>query len=218
MALQRAERSEHLTRAKEQSCREIAAVGPHVEHLKAIRAALAHDGIFVEEVCQAGFTSYFGYPVYAPRTYLTGDYQFNLGYGFPTAHGFKVGNPDKPVVSVAGDGGILFAIQDLATARQYRIDLISVVFNNQVFGNVMRDHEAPFDGRTIAAELVNPDFMRLVECFGVIRMTSRSPEELQACIARAIELEAPVLIEASVDRRQEQSPWPYLMPEGRRAA
>lgn len=209
---------ERYRRIGEDSRAEVAALGLHVDYLDAIRRAMPRDGIFVEEVCQSGFTSYFAYPVYAPRTYITGGYQCNLGYGFPTALGVKVGNPDKPVLSVTGDGGFMFAIQELATAKQYGIDLITVVFNNSVFGNVLRDQEALFEGRTIGAELVNPDFMRLAASFGIAGMRAGNPGELQQCIRQAIALRTPVVIEVPVDRSREKSPWPFLMPEFRQAA
>lgn len=190
MDVRRPGRSEQFERIKAETAKEIEALTPHVQHLGAIRKALPKDGIFVEEVCQAGFTSYFGYPVYAPRTYITGGYQCNLGFGFPTALGVKAGNPDKAVVSITGDGGFLFAMQELATAMQYGISLITVVFNNKVFGNVMRDQEHLFDGRTIGSELVNPDFMKIADSFGIRGMTARSPDELTRCIRHAIEIDA----------------------------
>lgn len=218
MDVHRPDQSVRFARAKAETERELESVTPHVQYLRAIREAMPKDGIFVEEVCQAGFTSYFGYPVYAPRTYITGGYQCNLGFGFPTALGVKVGNPDKPVVSITGDGGFLFAMQELATAMQYGINLITVVFNNEVFGNVMRDQEHLFDGRTIGSQLVNPDFMKVADSFGIRGMTARTPEELTRCIRQAIELDAPVLVEVPVDRRHESSPWPFLMRDVRKAA
>ena len=85
-------------------------------YLDVIRAVLPRDGFFVEELCQAGFTSYFGFPVYEPRTYVSSGYQGTLGFGFPTAIGVKAAMPDKPVISIIGDGGFMFNVQELATA------------------------------------------------------------------------------------------------------
>ena len=66
MDIHRPDRSASFMRIKAETQREIESVTPHVQFLAAIRKALPKDGIFVEEACQAGFTSYFGYPVYAP--------------------------------------------------------------------------------------------------------------------------------------------------------
>src|SRR5437763_3002580 len=82
-----------------------AEVGPEIEYLRAIREVLPRDGFFVEEICQVGFASYFGFEVYEPRTFVTCGHQGTLGFGYPTALGVQAAFPDRPVISVAGDGG-----------------------------------------------------------------------------------------------------------------
>ena len=105
-------------------------IQPQMSYLNVIRDVLPRDGYFVEELCQAGFTSYYGFPIYEPRTYVSSGYQGTLGYGFPTALGVKVAAPDKPVVSIIVDGGFMFAMPELATAIQHNIGLITIIFNN----------------------------------------------------------------------------------------
>ena len=147
---------------------------------------LPRDGFFVEEICQAGFTSYYGFPVYEPRTFVTCGHQGTLGFGFPTALGVKVGNPDKAVVSITGDGGFLFGIQELATAVQYGIDVVTIVFNNDAYGNVLRDQQRLFDGRVIGAELRNPDFVTLAESFGMAGRRVATPAQLKRELDNAL--------------------------------
>ncbi len=72
---------------------------------------------------QVGYWSNFGLPVYQPNTFITAGYQGTLGYGFTTAIGAKVGKPDVPVVSINGDGGFGFTLNELATLVQHRIGL-----------------------------------------------------------------------------------------------
>ena len=84
---------ERIRGAKATARAKIEAVRPHVGYLDVIRAVLPRDGILVKDICQAGFASYFAWPVYQPRTYLTSGYQGNLGHAFPTALGAKVGCP-----------------------------------------------------------------------------------------------------------------------------
>ena len=91
-------------------------VQPQLAYLDVIREVLPREAFFVTELTQVGFTSYFGYEVCAPRTYVTEGYQGTLGFGFPSALGVKVAHPDTPVVSITGDGGFLFGVQELATA------------------------------------------------------------------------------------------------------
>ncbi|HNT37570.1 MAG TPA: thiamine pyrophosphate-binding protein [Rubrivivax sp.] len=187
-------------------------VQPQLSYLQALRDALPRDGFFVEEICQAGFSAYFGFPVYEPRRFVTCGYQGTLGFGYPTALGVKVAQPDKAVLAIAGDGGFMFGVQELATAVQYGINVVSVVFDNGAFGNVLRDQEQRFDGRLIGSNLRNPDFVKLAESFGVTGWRARSPAELGTLAKKAIDLDRPVLIHVPVDRTAEVSPWKYLMP------
>lgn len=212
LGVARASRRDEFLAVKEQTQAEIQKITPHVQYLAAIRRALPRDSFFVEEICQAGFTSFYGFPVYEPRTYVTAGHQGTLGYGFPTALGVKVGNPDKCVVSITGDGGFLFGLQDLITAVQYRINLVTVVFNNGAYGNVRRDQLRLFEGRTIGCELSNPDFVKLAESFGMAGYRARSPAELQQTLEKAFAANAPALIEVPIDKNQETPPWEFLMP------
>ena len=213
--LHRRSRHEQFQAIKDRTWAEIQKVQPHMQYLAAIREVLPRDGFFVEEICQTGFTSYFGFPVYEPRTFVTCGHQGTLGFGFPTALGVKVGNPHKAVVSIAGDGGFLFGVQDLATAVQYGINLVTVVFNNNAYGNVLRDQQRLFAGRVFGAELRNPDFVKLAESFGMSASRVGNPDQLKRELGKAFGRDAPALIEVAVDRDSEVSPWEFLMPAPR---
>ena len=201
-----------LATAKQLAAEKIAAVQPHISYLQALRAVLPTDGILVKDICQTGFTSYFGYPVHRPRTYLTSGYQGNLGFALPTALGAKVGCPDAPVVCITGDGGFMFAAQELSTAAQHGIALVTVVFNNGAYGNVRRDQMTRFDGRVIASDLPKIDYLQLAEAQGVAGERVNSPAALQTALKSAIDADAPRLIEVLVDRSEEVSPWPFIVP------
>ena len=185
---------------------------PQIAYLDVIRDVLPRDGFFVEEVSQMGFAARFGFPVYGPRRYVTCAYQDNLGFGYNTALGVKVANPGKAVVSVSGDGGFMFGVQELATAVQHRIGVVAVVFNNQAYGNVLRDQTQSYGGRTIGSTLVNPDFVALGRSFGIESSRATSPDALRAALAKAIERDEPALIEVPVPTGSETSPWPFLHP------
>lgn len=210
-----ASRREQFQALKDGVLAEAAKVRPHMAYLGAIRRVLPRDGFFVEEICQAGFTSYFGFPVYHPRTFVTCGHQGTLGFGFPTALGVKAGNPDKAVVSIAGDGGFMFGVQDLATAVQYHLNVVTIVFNNRAYGNVLRDQQRLFAGREIGARLRNPDFVKLAQSFGVPACTVSTPEQLERELARALDGDAPALIEVEIETGTEVSPWEFLMPPPR---
>ncbi len=148
---------------------EIQQVQPQMAYLNILREVLPSNAIVTDELSQVGFASWYGFPIYEPRTFITSGYQGTLGSGFPTALGAKVANPDRPVVAITGDGGFMFGVQELATAVQFNIGVVTLVFNNNAYGNVRRDQRERFDGRVVASDLVNPDFVKLAESFGVKR-------------------------------------------------
>jgi len=203
----------HIGRAKQEAAAAIAKVQPQLAYLEVIREALPRDGFFVEELTQVGFASYFGYPVLEPRTYVSAGFQGTLGFGFPSALGVKVAHPGRPVVSVAGDGGFMFGVQELATAVQYGIGVVTVLFNNNAYGNVLRDQRTGFGGRVIGAELANPDFMALAAAFGVEGRRVASPDELRPALAAAIAADRPALVEVTLEPGAETSPWEFIHPK-----
>jgi acetolactate synthase-1/2/3 large subunit len=134
-----------------------------------------------------------------------------LGYGFQTALGVKVACPQRAVVSINGDGGMMFGIAELATAVAHNIGLVSLVFNNGAYGNVRRDQLNSFDGRTIGSTLTNPDFVKLAESFGASGYRVNSPASLQPVLERALAADEPALIEVMVGADAETSPWEFIM-------
>jgi len=200
-----------LARARAEARAEYEEVQPEIAYLDTIRAVLPRDGFFVEELCQAGFASYFGFPVYEPRTYVTPGYQGTLGFGFPTAIGVKAAMPDRAVVSITGDGGFLFGMPELAAAIQHGIGVITIVFNNRSFGNVRRDQQEKFGSRLIGADLDNPDFVQTARAFGADAYRVASPDELRPVLATAIDADRPAVIEVQVERGSEASPWKYIL-------
>lgn len=209
----RADARQRIVAAKLAAAQAIAKVQPEMAYLQAIRDVLPRDGFFVEELCQAGFTSYYGFPVYEPRTYVTPGFQGTLGFGYPTALGVKAAQPDRAVVSISGDGGFLFNAGELATAAQERLAVVAVVFNNGAYGNVQRDQQERFGGRVIGAALRNPDFVRLAESFGVAAQRVETPAALRPALERALAADAPALIEVRVDAASEVSPWEFIHPQ-----
>ena len=122
-----------------------------------------------------------------------------LGWGFQTALGAKVAKPDVPVISVAGDGGFMFGVQELATAVQHKIGIILLLFNNNRFGNVREMQENLYDNRIIATDLHNPDFVRLAQAFGANAVKVKSFEDMQRAIRDAKGETTPTVIEVPIE-------------------
>jgi acetolactate synthase-1/2/3 large subunit len=191
---------------------EIQKVQPQMAYLNILREVLPHNAIVTDELSQVGFASWYGFPVYQPRTFITSGYQGTLGSGFPTALGAKVANPDKPVVAITGDGGFMFGVQELSTAVQFKIGVVTLVFNNNAYGNVRRDQRERFDGRVVASDLVNPDFVKLAESFGVGAARVTSPDQFRAALEKALADGGPYLISVEVPTDSEVSPWAFIHP------
>jgi len=191
---------------------EIQKVQPQMAYLNILREVLPQNAIVTDELSQVGFASWYGFPIYEPRTFITSGYQGTLGSGFPTALGAKVANPDRPVVAITGDGGFMFAVAELSTAVQFNIGVVTLVFNNNAYGNVRRDQRTRFDGRVVAADLVNPDFVELAESFGVAASRVTSPDHFKPALEKALAHGAPYLIAVEVPRDSEVTPWTFIHP------
>lgn len=212
----RASRERELIERKRAMDAEVRArVGPQMAYLDAVRAVLPEDGIFVDEVTQVGFVSWYGFPVSRPRQHITAGYQGTLGYGFATALGVVAGNPGKRVVQVSGDGGFMFNVQELATAVQFRLPLVTVIFNDRRFTNVQRQQREWFEGRVLNSDLHNPDFVKLAESFGALGLRVSSAPQLGPAIEQAFAQGGPAIIEVTIDGFF-PSPWPFIMlPQNR---
>ena len=184
-------------------------VGPQMRILNVIREQLPEDGFLVDEVTQVGYASWYGFPVYRPRHFISSGYQGNLGYGYTTALGVQVAHPDRKVVVLGGDGGFMYQATEMATAVKYRLNLVNIVFNNHSYGNVQRAQQQEFGGNIIGSDLCNPDFVRFAESFGAPGFRAETPEQLRKALQQAFKETGPVLIE--MPSAGMPSPWPYIL-------
>jgi acetolactate synthase-1/2/3 large subunit len=189
-------------------------LAPQYELIDALRAALPEDGILVEDLTQIGYVARLAFPVHGPRQYLSSSYQGTLGFSYPAALGAKVALPERAVVAIAGDGGFMYNVQELATAAQYGINVVAVVFNDRAYGNVKRIQRELYGNRVIASDLTNPDFVRLGASFSLFAERATSPDELHAALEHALARNEPALIEVPLGELP--GPWPYIhMPRVR---
>ncbi len=178
--------------------------------VKALRAALPENGILVEEMTQVGYASRFSFPVYNPRSYITSGFQGTLGWGVATAIGVKAAMPDRPVVSINGDGGFMFTMTELATAVRFKLPIVFVVFNDDAFGNVKRIQTENFNGHTIASDLTNPDFVKLADSFGARSARVTTPADLTKAITAGLGADMPTVIEVPVGVMK--TPFQFMTP------
>lgn len=150
--------------------------------------------------CAGNYTAWIHryYQFTNPKTYV-GPTSGAMGYSLPAALGAKLAHPDRKVVSIAGDGGFMMSMQELATSAQYHIPVICIVVNNNMYGTIRMHQEMKFPKRVIGTDLVNPSFTALAESFGVTAFHARNNEEFKTFFQKALELDSTVLIEVSAD-------------------
>ena len=158
-----------------------------------LRTGLARDAIvFCDSLIQYWAARHF--PAYAPRSmHLPWTYG-TLGSSLPMALGAKVAFPDRQVVTLCGDGALMFTLPELATAVQARANIIIVVCNDRGYG-AMRMHQRRRFGRLIASDLATPDFVAVAEAFGAGGLRVNSAYELGPALETALADPRPVVID-----------------------
>ena len=208
----RPSRRDELRAAKAAAVERLRAFHPQAELAEAIRNALPDDGITVNDLTQVTFYATIGFPVYTPRTFIGPGYQGTLGSAFATALGAQVGNPDRAVLALTGDGGFMYSVGEIATQRQHGINVVSIVFNDGAYGNVKRTQQDLFGGRVLASELVNPDFVALAKSFGIDAERVESAPQLEGALRSALAARSPALIEVKIGTMS--NVWPVIGPAG----
>lgn len=186
----------------------LATIAPQREILDVLRASLPDDGVLVSELTQVGYAANLAFRAGREGTYLWPGFQGTLGYGFATALGVQAADRDRAVISITGDGGFSWTLQELSTAKRYELPLVTVVFEDGHFGNVRRIQLNQFDGRVIGSDLTNPDYLKLADAFGIVGYDVTSPEELGVAVRDALAQRKPALIRMRVG--EFPSPWPVL--------
>jgi acetolactate synthase-1/2/3 large subunit len=139
------------------------------------------------------------YPVERPRRFLFPTGYGTLGFSLPAAIGAKVGLGDAPVAAVVGDGGFQFTMQELATAIQFRLGIPIIIFNDSTYSAVKDEQKRSRGGRYAAVDLVNPDYVKLAEAYGVPGVRAETPEALTAAISEALTRDQPTIIDVPID-------------------
>jgi acetolactate synthase-1/2/3 large subunit len=160
--------------------------------LAAIDAALPAGAVTAWDMTIMAYWAALDFPVRTPRRYVYPQGSGTLGYGYPGALGAKAALRDTPVLAVAGDGGIMYGIAELAAARQNDLDVKLLVIDDGGYG-VLREYQTDAFGETFATDLVRPDFPDAFEAFGVPTRRTE-PGELGGAIEWALGTPGPAAI------------------------
>jgi 5-guanidino-2-oxopentanoate decarboxylase len=173
----------------------------HARVWEILRSALPTDAIVMGDATQIVYTGSFAMPMEMERCwYYSGTY-CSLGVALPMAIGAKIGAPHRPVIAVAGDGGIMFTINELATAAEEHLALPVIVWNNDALNAIVEQMDQRQIPR-IGVEPKSPDFLRLAESLGCHATRAASAVHLAQSVRDALAADRPTLIEVRQD-----SPW-----------
>jgi thiamine pyrophosphate-dependent acetolactate synthase large subunit-like protein len=171
----------------------------YVPYIDAMREGMDRDAILCNDMTMMAYEGVRYFPVYEPRSYTFPRGFGTLGSAMPTAIGAKVGCPDKQVVAMAGDGGFQFTMEELGAAVHHRIPITIVIFNDSTHTAVKAAQKRSYPGRYVAVDLVNPDYIKLADAYGIQGIRAESPEALSEALATAKSSEMPVIIDVPIN-------------------
>ena len=133
-----------------------------------------------------------------PLSHVTSGGLGTMGFSLPAAIGAKVGNPDRPVVAIIGDGGFQMTLQELGTIMQERLNVKIIILNNGYLGMVRQWQELFFDRRYSQVHMENPNFVQICAGFGIPAQRLEAREDLEAAVVKLLTTDGPALLEAVV--------------------
>ena len=172
--------------------------GNELRVFEAVREATPRDTIFSLDPTVPASRASRCLPIYGPRMYMHPHGWAGLGFAFPAGLGAKVGRPESPVVCITGDGGFQYNFQELATAAQYNIHPVILMFNDSAWGVLKKYQQDRFGDREFATDLVNPDFGKLFDSYGFGATKVSTVAELGPALDSAIASGKTHLVEVAI--------------------
>ncbi|WP_030217259.1 thiamine pyrophosphate-binding protein [Streptomyces sp. NRRL WC-3626] len=160
--------------------------------LTAVRRALPTNSPSFWDMTILAYWAWSAFDAMGPNHLHSAQGAGGLGYGFPAALGAAAADPTRPVLAVSGDGGALYSIAELATARQYDLDVTWLIVDDGGYG-ILRAYMTDAFGEPTATELTRPDYVALAESFGVPGLRS-SPETLEQDLAKSLAAPGPSVV------------------------
>jgi acetolactate synthase-1/2/3 large subunit len=182
--------------------------------IDAIYQGTEGEAIVVTDVGQHQMWAAQYYPLDAPHTLVTSGGLGTMGFGLPAAIGAQVARPDSEVWAIVGDGGFQMTLHELATAVQEQLPIRIAVCNNGYLGMVRQWQELFYDERYESTRLLNPDFVKLAEAYGVRAWRVTRPDESMGAVAEARAHDGPALIDFQVAEEGEEGNVYPMVPAG----
>lgn len=168
------------------------------EVVRVVSEATRNEAILVTDVGQNQMMAarYFKYS--KNRSIITSGGLGTMGFGLPAAIGATFGAPERTVCSFMGDGGLQMNIQELGTIMEQKAPVKIILLNNNYLGNVRQWQAMFFGGRYSFTPMVNPDYMKVAEAYGIPSIRVEKREDLQAAVQTMLQTDGPFMLEACV--------------------
>lgn len=170
-----------------------------------------NDAVLVTDVGQQQMIASRYFKFNQTRSNVTSGGLGTMGYALPAAMGAKIGQPNRVVFAVAGDGGFQMTIQELGTIAQYELDLKIIVLNNNFLGMVRQWQQLFFEKRYSFTELKNPDFVGIAKAYGLASQKVTSRDQLENAVQEMLDHKGPYVLEVVVEKEDNVFP---MVPTG----
>jgi acetolactate synthase-1/2/3 large subunit len=173
--------------------------------------ALPANGILSVDITATGYNCFDRFAVKDPWSLIYPCHSVSLGFAFPAAVGAKLAAPERPVVSLSGDGGFVMGCFELGTAVEHRVGVVAVVVKDDCLSAIKGSQEQFFEGRSIDIGMQSPDFVKLAHSFGAEGFSTRHVDDLPSLVAEGLARNGPTVIEVRLEDRVEEMisviPW-----------
>ena len=166
--------------------------------LRTVRDVLPRDGLVSTDIGGFRLWSKQVFEAYEQEGYITAGSWAGMGVGLPSALGAKLAHPDRPVVSLHGDGGLMMCLTELHTAVEHSLDVVVVLFNNSDYGIISKSPKINQYTEGHQFEWGSPDFAAIAEGFGCRGVNVESRSGLRAAVEEALDADSPTLINVDV--------------------
>lgn len=180
------------------------------EVVKRLEEKTNGEAILVADVGQhqMAVMRYYGYQ---PNSHISSGGSGTMGFALPAAIGAQMAAPDRTTIAIIGDGSFQMTIQELGTIFQQKLPVKIVILNNSFLGMVRQWQQLFFDKRYAQTELINPDFIKISEGYGIPAEKAETQAQLSDALDRMLEHDGPYLVEVVIEREDNVFP---MVPSG----
>ena len=175
--------------------------------IRELGQAISDETMVVTETGHAFWWSTLTLRIDRPRSFLGPSGNSTLGFGLPTALGAKCARPDRPVVCLMGDGGFLFTLQELLTAVEEKLPVVTIVIDDGGYSAIREYQREGYGSRFIGVDFaVRPDYVKLAESMGASGLRVERPDDIRQTVRDALGSRRPTVIHIPISRSESALP------------